>query len=165
MIQTATWEPPSLCGCQLTMTADFVDGAIINGTTYRHPIPFTIVNLQIVNVCQKHQSKTIAMPDISILFETDVITGEKFQQRGYLKHPIVNPTAAHNLYQFLSQYGGQTHSYPCGCSAHQFIDENKNAKYMQHPRHTKKCLKHKNDTYDMQQATSDFKAASPISVG
>lgn len=156
MTQTAIWIPPSLCGCQLRMTANFVPGSIIDGISYRHPIPFSITALDIVNVCNSHHSNTQAMTNIESLMETDKITGNSYQQRGYLKHPIESPSAAECLYEFLSRYNGQTHSYPCGCKSHQFIDENKNIAYLKHPLHSKCCHKHKNDGIDMKHAATDF---------
>ena len=157
MIQNAVWIPPSLCGCQLRIVADFTDGSVVDGISYRHPKPFTITELDIISVCDAHQPQTLVMPDISGLMETDQYTGQSFQQRGYLKHPVAG-TTAECLYQFLSQYGGQTQGFPCGCKAHQFVDENKNITYLDHPLHSKSCFKHKGDTLDMQQATSDFMA-------
>lgn len=156
MSQTAVWIPPSLCGCQLRITADFTDGSIVDGVTYRHPIPFTITDIQLINVCLGHTPQTLAMPDVIGLFDRDLINGGTKQSRGYLKYPIDNPSSAQCLYTFLSQYGGQTHSFPCGCKGHQLVDENKNISYMNHPLHSRKCSSHKNDTKDMKNAKADF---------
>lgn len=157
MIQSAIWVPPSLCGCQLRMTADFTDGSVVDGVSYRHPKPFTVTDLQVVSVCAVHQPQTLVMLDISGLYDLDPITGDQKQSRGYLQHPISNPTDAQCLYTFLSQYGGQTQSFPCGCKGHQFFDESKNVSYLDHPRHSRKCIVHRNDTKDMKKAASDFK--------
>lgn len=167
MMTTAIWIPPSLCGCELRLTADFLDGSVINGISYRHPKPFSITDIEIVNICSGHQKQSLSMPDTSVLMEIDKYTGQPFQQRGYLQHPIANPSPAQCLYEFLSRFGGQTHGYPCGCSAHQFVDRTQNPSaitYLLHPLHTKKCLKHKNDTIDMQQAALDFQAAQAAEV-
>lgn len=156
MIQTAIWVPPSMCGCQLSITADFVDGSVIDGVSYRHPVPFTIQDIQIISVCDHHKSHMDAMPDVSWLFEHDEETGTATQRRGYLKYPIESPTGAECLYTFLCKLGGQSRSYPCGCKAFQFIDHDKKMKHVDHPHHTKKCRNHKHDTADMAKAASDF---------
>lgn len=176
-VQIAIWIPPSLCGCQLQMTADFTEGSVANGISYRHPIPYTISDIKIVSVCAEHQAQTLAMPDTSNLFEAD-LTGDvatflikKYpnivlsttQRRGYLKYPLDNPTSGHNLYTYFWRYCGQTHGYPCGCRAYVFINDRTPDSphvYLDHPLYTKKCHFHHNDTVDMQNATSDFKELS-----
>ncbi len=163
MIQTAIWIPPSLCGCQLRMMADFTDSSVVDGISYRHPIPFTITDIQLVNICAKHKPNTLAMPSISGLMETDKITGLPFQRRGYLKHPIVNPTPAQCLYTFLSQYSGGLHRHSCGCQSFWFGDEgvgkDKKVIHLDHPRYTsQKCLVHKADDINMTKAQADYNA-------
>ena len=157
MIQTATWIPPSLCGCKFRITADFTDGSVVDGVSYRHPVPFTITDIRIVNVCADHQPNSLVMPDISGLMEIDKITGLPYQARGYLKHPISNPTQAEILYQFFGFHKGQVHSLPCGCRAYQHFCEKDAMTCKIHPSHTQKCLKHKYDTIDMHRAHEDFK--------
>ncbi len=158
MASIATWIPPSLCGCKLSIKADWTDGSIVDGLSYRHPKAFTITAIDIINVCDQHKPNTLAMPDVSGLYEVDNMTGGMVQRRGYLAHPIANPSHAQCLYQFLSQYGGQRHSYPCGCSGHQFVDENKNVSYLDHPINSQKCHAHKSDSQDMAQAKIHFDA-------
>lgn len=158
-VQTAIWIPPSLCGCQIRMTADFTDGSVVNGISYKHPIPFTISRIEIVNACEHHLGHTSQMRDTEDLMEIDQYTGNKFQQRGYLKHPINNPSPAECLYEYLCQYRGQTHGFPCGCKTHQFIDPlhpEKKITYLHHPHHHKRCKAHQDDSLDMQKAKFDF---------
>ena len=164
-IQTTVWIPPSLCGCQLKVTADFLDGSVIDGASYRHPKPFTISDIEIVNVCDTHQPQTLSMPDTGGLFGIDNITGLSVQQRGYLSYPISSPTPAQCLYTFLAQYGGQKHGYSCGCSAHQWVDEKGGITYLPHPHHTRKCFRHSHDTVDMKQAAIDFNLAQAAALG
>ena len=159
MTQPAVWIPPSLCGCKLRIHADWVEGSIVDGISYRHPKAFTIESVHIISVCLQHQPNTLFMPSILGLYEVDNMTGSMVQRRGYLTHPIINPSPAQCLYQFLSQYGGQRHSYPCGCSGHQFVDENKNVGYLEHPINSQKCHAHKSDSHDMVQAKIDFDTA------
>ena len=167
MANTAIWEPPCLCGCQLEITADFTDGSILKGIAYRHPIPFTIKRIAIEKVCEAHKPQTLSMPPTDHLFEIDRYTGKPRQQRGYLQHPITKPTPAECLYQFLSQQGGQIHGYPCGCRTHQFVDHSGGEAvitYLQHPRHHRRCFQHADDTLDMQQAGIDHRALQAESV-
>lgn len=152
-IQTTIWTPPSLCGCQLRITADWPEDQ--GNNTYRHPTPFTIKNIIIVNVCDNHNNIN-SMSDVSHLYETNPHTGKQFQQRGYLQHPIANPTQAQCLYQFLCSYNGQTHSFPCGCASHMWIDENGSATYLHKQEINRKCQQHINDAVDMRQAMADF---------
>lgn len=153
--QTLTWIPPSLCGCVFKIAADFTD-VPADGVSFRHPTPYTITSLEIVSCCQAHLEHKKSMPDVSGLFGVDSITGELVQQRGYLKHPVAQPTEAECLYTFLAQFNGQTHSYPCGCSSHQFVDEKKNVTYLAHPKHTRRCHRHREDGHDMRAAKADF---------
>lgn len=163
MMITAIWIPPSLCGCQLQMTADFTDGSVVDGISYRHPKDAIkdkdatpITNLRIISACAAHLPQTLTMIDTSVFFDSDPINGGRKQNRGYLRYPIANPTSAECLYTFLSQYGGQTNSFPCGCKGHQFVDEHQNVTSLPHPVVTQKCQKHLNDTPEMAQAKLDF---------
>ena len=159
MLQTALWTPPSLCGCQFKITADFTDGSVVDGNSFRHPKPFSIIDIRLVNACEQHKQFAQVMPDVEHHYETDKFTGESYQHRGYLKHPIANPTPAQCLYEYFYKHKGQIHGLICGCQAHQHIDEHGVFTYLPHPLHTRKCLKHKGDTHDMQQAMVDHKAA------
>lgn len=156
MRQNALWEPPCLCGCILHIWADWAESQ--NGHTYAHPIPFSITNIEIVKVCDGHQEWTKSMPDVSRHYEDKhPYTGKPYQARGYLAHPIVNPTDAQCLYENLCIYNGQLNSFPCGCSAYQYFDHEGNfCSYIDHPRHTRKCCDHEYDTEDMKQAALDY---------
>src|SRR2546430_486325 len=107
-LRTAIWIPPSLCGCKLQITADFVDDSIVEGVSYRHPKPFTITDLKIVAVCSGHKVHLAEMPDTSRFCDDGV------QHRGYLRYPIAHPTPAECLYTLLSMHRGQRHGYSCG---------------------------------------------------
>ncbi len=159
MIQTAIWIPPSLCGCKFQMTADFTDGSVIDGISYRHPAQFTITDLRLISVCDKHKEHALSMPDTSVLMEIDNITGESYQRRGYLKHPIAQPTEAECLYQYFWSHLGQIRRFPCGCQSHVYVDgRGKDAvhTHLAHPDRTKKCRNHKHDSHDMKKAAADF---------
>lgn len=162
MYASVVWIPPSLCGCQLRMGANFVENSVNDGISYRHPIPFTINKLEIVSVCDAHKQYSEVMTATDHLFDIDNITGESVQRRGYLRHPIENPTPAECLYTHLSRFGGQTHRLDCGCQAHQFVDENKNITYLHHPHHARKCHRHKYDTHDMKQGRIDHEVSNPM---
>lgn len=162
MIQTAIWLPPSDCGCQLKITADFRDESIVAGFTHRHPRPLSIRNIEIVNCCDRHaQAIKRGMQDTDHLFGECNITGNKIQQRGYLKLPIEKPTDAEILYQYLCGHKSQTRSYPCGCRAYMWGDFNSNYKYIFKDGITRKCFRHLHDTIDMAQAQAEFDASIP----
>ncbi len=157
-IQTAIWVPPSLCGCQLRITADWTDGSIVNGISHRHPVPFTIKDIQIDSVCADHHDSTKQMPDVSRHYEEDKFTGEQVQHRGYLQHPIDNPTEAQCLYEFLCAFNGQIHTLDCGCSGYQVVEPNKDPEYKVHPVHGRKCKDHKHDSIEMHEAKATHDA-------
>ena len=157
MHKEAIWIPPSLCGCKLRIAAEWPNADdIVDGVVYRHPKPFTITDVQIVNVCDEHKAESESMPDTSDLFDIDNITGELKQTRGYLKYPIDNPTPAQNLYTHFYYHKGQIHGYPCGCQTFQHIDHNDVLSYKHHDRHHRRCYKHKDDKMHMPNAKQEF---------
>lgn len=183
MAQTAIWIPPCLCGCQIQLTADFLDGDVINGVSYRHPKSGTITDCQLISVCDDHVAQSKTQQDHSVFFsesKPDISTLQGYlasknpnikptlkQVRGYLTYPIDNPTPAHNLYTYFSTHGGQKHSLSCGCSAHQYVGEDGVPVYIDnHPLNTKKCDYHTDDTHDMQQAKIDHEEflASQVAI-
>lgn len=186
MIQTAIWIPPSLCGCQIKMTADFTEGSVVDGITYRHPIdpikaekPCYVSNLEIVNVCSSHKDKTLSMLDTSVFFDDPLESNQMLvflykkyphiprpslaQNRGYLKYPINNPTPAECLYTFLSLQKGLNHGFPCGCYSFMTVDEKGKISHSQHPLYmVNKCIFHRNDNLEMEQAANDFNEMTKI---
>ncbi len=94
-----------MCGCELEIRAVWPKGAVNNGISYRHPIPFTITHIDIVNVCADHQH---------VLNEPAITS---WHRTGYIKLPIENPTDAQKLYVYLWRYSGQKIVTPiCDCS-------------------------------------------------
>lgn len=175
-MQTITWVPPSVCGCQIRITGDFDPSQIHNGVSYKHPRPFSIMDLTIISVCMDHEPRMHSMIDTSVFFSprTDSIvqylaeqTGQppaaEWQARGYLKYPIANPTPAECLYTFLSLFSGNSLALPCGCVGHQYGDETnyaeihkherrdkvRNIKFVHHHHFTKHCHFHKDDGHDL----------------
>jgi hypothetical protein len=177
--QTKTWIPPSLCGCRLRITAEFT-GDESESVSYRHPKPFTVSNIQIIDVCPAHApiAEKVEMPDTSRFFDLPepgavdhflaARTGVKpapRQTRGYLHYPIANPTGAECLYTALSMHRGQTHSLACGCQGFMHYDQDNHGAnpdaagtYREHPAHTRRCDFHQGDTVDMAQARLDHEA-------
>ncbi len=169
-MQTVTYIPPALCGCEFKITADFHD--VVNGVTYQRPTPFSIRNIEIVKCCDSHQQYKKKMIDTSLFFDTpepsshavelmkkypDIKIAPK-QSRGYLKYPIENPTEAEMLFTYHCLHKGQTHTLVCGCSAYQHKDDKGDIAYKDHPHHSKKCDFHPKDTVNMKQAHADHKA-------
>ena len=164
MLQTVIWQPPTLCGCQFRITADWPEKQ--EAVTYRHPLPFTIQKIELVNVCDDHKEAMLQMPDTSGLFDIDGMTGQLVQKRGYLRYPIENPTPAEILYTYFYFHKGQVRSFPCGCSGYQHIAPDGTVQYLVHPKRTGKCFIHTNDTDEMDDAEWDFArevAATPES--
>lgn len=148
------WHPACLCGCELQITAQWLDESI-----YRHPIPFTITSIQINNVCSEH-STCVDMPDVSDLFDIDQMTGTIVQNRGYQRYPINNPLLAEILYAHLFRHNGQRKTLRCGCTfyyhSHPTIGK---MKLLEHPLHSRKCHTHRHDTLGGVQAHIDHNAA------
>lgn len=154
MLQTVIWQPPTLCGCQFRITADWSDKQ--EAVTYRHPTPFTIQKIELVTVCDDHKNTPVIMPDVSTLYDIDRFTGQPAQSRGYLRYPIDKPTLAEVLYTQFCMHKGQVRSFPCGCKAYQHICPAGNLTHVVHPKHTSKCFIHANDTDEMDDAEWDF---------
>lgn len=168
MIKRSHWHPPSVCGCKFEIVADWV-----NDDGYRHPTPFTIQEIKLVNVCARHKQYALSMPDTSCFFDDISLTNPvvaflssknpniahpaMIQNRGYLKYPIANPTPAECLYTYFTKHKGQVWGLPCGCSTFQWIDDKGNLEHIVHPVHHKRCHFHKEDTLDMTQAHTDYK--------
>lgn len=159
----AIWVCPALCGCQIEMDAEFFsDGLeISNGLTYshRHPKAFTATSLNIISICPTHQGLENEAVDESYFIDFNERTMQFQQNRGYLKLPLVNPSAAEILYMNLYRYTGQMTIFPCGCSIYKSCERNvPNSKAIKrHPLHSKKCERHKNDTDDGKAAKEEFK--------
>lgn len=179
MAEKALWVAPSLCGCALAITADWLPGDVIDGVSYRHPKAFTITAIEVSSVCEAHAKAQYEMADTSSFFaapepgsyhdhlnrQAGVIPGpaQLVQTRGYLKYPIDNPPPAENLYTALYFHGGQVHGLPCGCKAYQHIDRSQPGTpllswYKKHPLHTAKCFRHTGDSDDMARARADHDA-------
>lgn len=178
MAEKAKWIAPSLCGCALQMTAEFLPGDVRDGIAYRHPKAGTITQLEVISVCEEHAAAQRAMPDTSSFFAAPEPGGyhdllnqragitpapeHLVQTRGYLKYPIENPTPAECLYTALYFHGGQVHSLPCGCAGYQHVDKSTPGApapvYKVHPLHTRKCYRHLDDSNDMARARADHEA-------
>jgi hypothetical protein len=169
-VRTVNWVPPSLCGCELRITGNFTSEPV-DGKHYQHPTPFSITGLEIVGVCSEHEQYAKAMPDVSRLYDTPAPDGihgwlasqkggqlPSKQHRGYLKHPISNPTPAECLYTHLSFHRGQKWTLECGCSTFQHFDHENKLAHRKHPVHSNQCEDHQGDDLEMTQAYADHKA-------
>jgi hypothetical protein len=175
------------CQIQLTgdfNPASIVNG----NTCYQHPRPGSITGVVALNVCTTVPShaqcyNSATMPPTINYFTSPVATknsvgtavnsiqaflANKYpnnpantiavQTSGYLQYPVLNQTADHCLYTLLSQSRGQRWAQPCGCSTHQWFDENGNMTYLKHPLNSNQCAWHQGDTLQMTQAVSDCTA-------
>lgn len=133
---TAIWDDKfDIFGKNLSVVID-TQGRRIG---YKHPFPFTIKSLTIVNVCPQHDALRFAP------------TGKNpFDNEGYLKLPIANPTEAEALYVNLWGITPMNARYAaCGkdpCVVAQFDDGFGNVTNVQHPHHTKRCKYHLDDS-------------------
>lgn len=143
-LRTAIWMPPCLCACRLQITAkwtaDVLEDLAKGRVVHHHPIPYTITGLQVLHACQKHE------PMMTAPIEEDPYGGRP----GYIKlSELTNPTAAQKLYVHLYRYHGQLDSLPCGCQIHvaseRRWDAHENPRDMEHPHHTVRCARHKDD--------------------
>lgn len=131
MPKRVLWNSPSLCGCQLTITADWLDGTVNNGVAYAQPKAGTITNIQIVNVCAVHQGINS--------FDTSC---------GYMAVPA-GPSPDQCLYSVLCRNTGQViRPDTCGCTVYQYADRTTTADPVSitHPVHTVNCARHVGDT-------------------
>lgn len=146
MSKAVHWFSPSLCGCELKITGDFADP--VGGVSYAHPTPYTITDIEIINVYNEHKR----FSEYMALDENDFFDDDQ-QYRGYLKYPIKDPTPAECLYTYLYTHSGQIHRMGCGCCAYVSTKRNARGEHIEgsikyhdyHPLHTKHCKRHHND--------------------
>ena len=136
---TAIWVCPALCGCRLSLDADWVKQPEPGGDiSYQHPIPKTIRTLSIEGVCAAHDH-----------FRTDALPADPYGgSPGYLNPVPVSPTEAEKLYIQLFRYTGQRWKPDtCGCRIALCVDRfgAEPVKINQHPKHSMKCRHHEAD--------------------
>jgi len=155
----ADWICPSLCGCVLTIDAqwsDDIQNVVGINTSYRHPVPFTIKSILVKSVCPTHTP----------LMTTDILADPHFGCPGYL---CVGPVCTHldqngvsqhtpkanaslnqseKLYVHLFKYGSTTLKLDtCNCRVVHVSDKSDSTiAPVNHPLHTKKCIFHTSDS-------------------
>ena len=150
MIDTRIWICPKLCGCEISITADWVkEREAGRNVSYQHPKPFTITDIEIVDVCAEHNH-----------FKTDPpITDETYggEMRGYLGR--VPNTEAEKLYIALTRYRGQRWKPDtCDCRIYDCVDCTNNLHtFIRHTKHTRKCEDHRNDDGEHTRAREENK--------
>lgn len=127
----AKWVPPCLCDCGLDITAKWPRGTLEGGVSYKHPVPFTITDIQISNVCENHKH---------VLNEP---IADNWHRKGYIELPIKNPTNAQKLYVYLWRYNGQkTITDICSCEIYGSCEDDglqkKEIEIKHHPLYSKK---------------------------
>lgn len=145
------WVCPALCGCELSIVAEWSSELTSDGKMYQHPKGGTITDIQIVNVCADDNSLTKGI-------ENDPYGGRP----GYMKIPD-NPTPAECLYINLYSCHGNTWTLSCGCTMYKSFDKNDSypEEIIDHPVHTNKCEEHKAEL-DFTKAISDHDALSVV---
>jgi len=127
---TRRWASPALCGCELDITATWPDEPEADGVENRHPIPFTITDIQVASVCLEHEA-----------WETEPVGADPYMgSPGYIKVPV-SPTKAENLYIHLFKLTGQKVKKACGCVDYEchYRDGQTPHVKLEHPKHTKVC--------------------------
>lgn len=154
-METALWISPALCGCEIEITAQWIDAVIENGhrVSYRRPIPNTIQSMTIVNVCQDHQQ----------FVDWKLPKDPFFGRKGEFVIPI-KPSQAQYLYLYHSRFNGQLNYLHCGCRCSELIDANtKEMKLIEHRIYTNRCPVHQADT-DHSQARGENKLLNDVLI-
>ena len=148
-----TWACPTLCGCQLTITALWPDGPP-NSPEYRYPIPDTISSIGIVSACASHDHFRTDPPI------TDWTYGGKMS--GYLRREPI--TEAEKLFVGLTRYsGGVLALDTCGCRIYQTYDRTTGEIVpAPHPQHTHKSSCHALDTDTHDAALSENRTKNRV---
>ena len=157
MRRMITWVCPKMCGCEININADWSNDPVdYNGasSSFQHPIPYTITEMSIKNVCAEHASLTTAE------LPADPYNGCP----GYIKLPIDNPTEAQKLYIQLYRYNGQRlKPDTCGCKIYQVWDDIAQViSVTPHP-NTVKCPRHQADDALHTQAFTDSRMKQRVS--
>lgn len=141
MRDTRIFVAPTLCGCEVTLAADWTDAdPEVGGKSYRHPIPGTITAVTDAHPCALH----------SVLPTTPLPADPYHGSPGYLKVPP-SPTDDERFYIHLYRFGGQSfRPDTCGCRLYQSVDrlDPTVRRVVKHQRHTLRCLDHDDDDDD-----------------
>lgn len=140
---TRIWICPALCGCELSISASWMDAQPDDDGTgravaFRHPVPQTITGITVVNACLEHAPMTTAP------FPADPYYGAL----GYIRPIPVNPTEGERLYIHLYRYTGQTlKPDTCDCKLYQPVDRATGTVNtpQRHTKHSRKCAHHPAD--------------------
>ena len=130
-METRNWVCPTLCGCELNITAEWLSPLSPGERSYQHPKPGTITTVTIGTVCAAHAH-----------FQTDPPLDETYsgEMSGYLLRPTT--TEAERLYVGLMRYSGTLYRPDtCGCHNYQVWDRTATEplKTLQHALHSSKC--------------------------
>jgi len=140
---TRIWICPALCGCELHISASWVDAQADDdgsgrSVSFRHPVPNTITGITVGTVCAVHASLTTAP------FPADPYYGSL----GYIRPIPASPTEGERLYIHLYRYTGQKLKVDtCDCRLYQQADRASGAlvNVKRHAKHSQKCLHHASD--------------------
>lgn len=164
---SVVWIPPTLCGCEIRMDANWIDDedAIVTDNqgrriSYKHPVPFTIRRIDIEKVCAAHESATTGEPDFLPYMDPTGYAGEMVQNRGYIRQKI-KYSAAEKLYIYLWRYAGTIlRPDTCGCAiphVHDRLDPEAEPVHIDHPHHMHHCRHHPGGVEGHKQALEEMR--------
>ena len=158
-METRIFIPPTLCGCEFEINANWPFGLVDDGTgrkvSYYWPKNDTrdeknIGSIRTIATCPQHQH-----------FLTDPLPTDPYlsPSAGYLRPVPTNPTPDEKLFiqMFRFACGGRV-EFQCGCFAgwkqeRKEFNPNAEPEIIKHPLYSKKCQHHQNDTDDCQAAS------------
>lgn len=159
MPKRVLWRSPSLCGCEFSIVANWTQAPQKeNGVfvSYQHPIPFSILSIEVVNLCPNDAAAINAWT-----LPADPYNGAP----GYLKVPP-NPTNPEKAYIYLYRYSANLHRLDtCDCKTYNYFDRFDAANtqgYIPHPVHTEKCSFHVGDYDDHAIALTEMRVKNLV---
>ena len=183
-MDTRIFIPPTLCGCELSITAKWTTEAeTVDGrkVSYKHPTPFTITGIEIVNVCAEHDVYRTSVPtdpywdlDTEPVGKTSsgyICIGDTCvhpNKQGEPKHSnpksVAELSEGEKVYVNLWRFTGMKKTFKGSCDCEAFICDSKEGQqvFRNHPKHSKKCRHHKEDDENCTIADSESRLKQEI---
>lgn len=184
MIDTRIFLPPTLCGCELQIRAEWIgepENHNGNRASFKHPRPFSIDEIVILNVCAEHEIYKTELPTdpywdlhtepVGKTSSGYICVGDTCvhpDRQGEPKHTNPKPYASlsegEKVYINLWRFSGMKKSYKGSCDCEAFICHSKEGEmsFKNHPKHTKKCRHHKEDDENCTVAESECRLKQEI---
>lgn len=158
-VREALWIPPTLCGCQLQITAQWTANSVLpEGVAFQHPIPYTVEGVKIVSVCAAHAAHcTTPIPDdpyaggrpgyIHLSNQPKRVWRDAFGRKtsGPIPLDVHRASEAERLYVHLARFTGNVHRPDtCACTQYFCFESHKpnEAVFLNHPLHSDRCPRH-----------------------